>query len=67
MSEQNYKLLIAELKQVVTVENDHAYKLLQELLSGIEVMERQLVEARGALAGQETLWHEEAVLRAING
>jgi chromosome segregation ATPase len=49
MSGQNCEPLIAELKQIVTVENDQAYKLLQELLSGVESLNRQLTEARETL------------------
>jgi flagellar biosynthesis chaperone FliJ len=49
MSGQNCEPLIAELKKLVTVENDQAYKLLQELLSGVTTLERQLAEVRGEL------------------
>jgi hypothetical protein len=63
MSGQNCEPLIAELKKLVTVENDQAYKLLQELLSGVTTLERQLAGVRNLaerLKGEAQIHAQEA-------
>jgi alanyl-tRNA synthetase len=64
MSGQNCEPLIAELKKLVTVENDQAYKLLQELLSGVTTLQRQLAEVRGELEKERAHSNENAAYAA---